>query len=76
MQAQQDRSGTQTHTQHDELLQQVIRGLHTLCVILRIMLYIKCVLSQMQQLKEELDAVTQEKNQFRSDLQENVQMVR
>ncbi len=41
-----------------------------------IMLYIKCVLSQMQQLKEELDAVTQEKNQFKSDLQENVQMVR
>ncbi|KAF4119173.1 hypothetical protein G5714_001224 [Onychostoma macrolepis] len=51
MQAQQERGGPQTHTQHDELLQ------------------------QMQQLKEELDAVNQEKNQLKSDLQENVEMM-
>ncbi|XP_016422132.1 centromere-associated protein E-like isoform X3 [Sinocyclocheilus rhinocerous] len=56
MQVQQERSGSHTVTQHDELLQQ-------------------CILSQMQQLKEELDAVSQEKNQLKSDLQENVEMM-
>ncbi|XP_016115359.1 centromere-associated protein E-like [Sinocyclocheilus grahami] len=51
MQVQQERSGSHTVTQHDELLQ------------------------QMQRLKEELDAVSQEKNQLKSDLQENVEMM-
>ncbi|XP_073698964.1 uncharacterized protein [Garra rufa] len=51
MQVQQERSGPQLETQHDEQLQ------------------------QMQQLKEELDAVNEEKNQLKSDLQENVEMM-
>ncbi|KAK9980433.1 hypothetical protein ABG768_000041 [Culter alburnus] len=51
MQVQQDRSGPQTDTHHDELLQQI------------------------QLLKEELDAVNEEKNQLKSDLQENVEMM-
>lgn len=80
MQVQQEHSGPQTDTQRDELLQQVIGDRHTLLI------WSTCdaddhgfygvALSQMQQLREELDAVHQEKNQLTSDLQENVEMVR
>ncbi|XP_067298423.1 centromere-associated protein E isoform X2 [Pseudorasbora parva] len=51
MQVQQERSGPQTDTHQDELLQRI------------------------QMLKEELDAVTEEKSQLKSDLQENVEMM-
>ncbi|KAK7162327.1 hypothetical protein R3I94_004856 [Phoxinus phoxinus] len=51
MQVQQERSGPQMDTHHDELLQ------------------------QMQLLNEELETVNEEKNQLKSDLQENVEMM-
>lgn len=44
--------------------------------MLIIMIIIMSEFSQIQLLKEELDAVNEEKNQLKSDLQENVEMVR
>lgn len=37
---------------------------------------IMTIIYQIQQLREELDAANEEKNQLKSDLQENVEMVR